>query len=317
MFKLLKVDGTDILPDEYESERDAVRDAIDKRKSLRSAILRGADLSHMQLQGVDFSHAMLKDANLSRSNLSDSRFESASMQNVDAQYVQADDAEFLRATLKGANFSGAVMHRVRFPEVKGDNMKFIQATMNRAYMQNFHGVGCDFTGAMMRNGDISYSDMEQANFGAADLDAVDMSSCRMRYSMFDVNTNLEWANLRDVNLSGCVGLIDPSDWMEENFERTDEGYRVFKVFGKTYISPEHWFISPGSVIREVVNPNRTVGCACGVNFAHKEWFGNDELPLLWECLLEWRDLPAVVVPFNTDGKARCSRLTLVGKVEED
>jgi len=30
-------------------------------------------------------------------------------------------------------------------------------------------------------------------------------------------------------------------------------------------------------------------------------------------LLAWRDLPDVVVPYGTDGKARCSRLMLLEK----
>ena len=38
---------------------------------------------------------------------------------------------------------------------------------------------------------------------------------------------------------------------------------------------------------------------------------------LWECEVEWLDLAGVVVPYNTDGKARCERLRLVRLIENN
>ena len=79
-----------------------------------------------------------------------------------------------------------------------------------------------------------------------------------------------------------------------------------------YDIPGHWTVKPGSAIEEVCNPTRTQDCGCGVNFGTKEWIKeNYPKSTVWECLIEWKDLPGVIVPYNTNGKARCERLTLI------
>ena len=43
--------------------------------------------------------------------------------------------------------------------------------------------------------------------------------------------NLSDADLRRADLSGSKGLLDAINYMEAHFERTDEGYIVYKTFG--------------------------------------------------------------------------------------
>ena len=76
--------------------------------------------------------------------------------------------------------------------------------------------------------------------------------------------------------------------------------------------PDTWKIEPASFVEEVVNPLPTIDCGCGVNFGTLGWvnanYGNADI---WRCRIRWEDLAGVVVPYNTDGKARCSRLELL------
>ena len=126
--------------------------------------------------------------------------------------------------------------------------------------------------------------------------------------------DLRWADLRGADLSGAKGLLSPSAWMEANFEFTDKGVIVYKAFGDTHYNPPgKWKIEAGEYIEEVANPNRTDDCGCGVNFATLDWISKEwgSNITVWKCLIEWRDLPAVVVPYITDGKARCERLQLI------
>ena len=106
------------------------------------------------------------------------------------------------------------------------------------------------------------------------------------------------------------------NYMEAHFERTADGYIVYKCFGGQYAPPEKWEIKPGSVIEETVNPLRTVTCGSGINAAPLDWvrcwyFGKK----IWKLLIRWEWLPGVVVPYNTDGKIRCERAELVEVVE--
>jgi hypothetical protein len=56
----------------------------------------------------------------------------------------------------------------------------------------------------------------------------------------------------------------------------------------------------------------------GVNFATyercKEYLEYLPTAPIWKCLIEWGDLPGIVVPFNPEGQARCERLRLVESV---
>ena len=103
--------------------------------------------------------------------------------------------------------------------------------------------------------------------------------------------------------------------MEAHFERTDEGYIVYKTFNSCYIVPDKWKREPGEVIEEVVNADRTCDCGCGINVAPLKWVKRNSGFTPYRLLIRWEWLPGVVVPYNTDGKIRCSRAQIIGAVE--
>ena len=121
--------------------------------------------------------------------------------------------------------------------------------------------------------------------------------------------------LSDANLSGSHGLLDAINFMEAHFERTDEGYIVYKSFGENYTAPETWKIKPGSIIEETVNCDRTTECGCGINVAPLEWVRRNGNKQPYKLLIRWEWLPGVVVPYNTDGRIRCSKAQILEAVE--
>ena len=145
----------------------------------------------------------------------------------------------------------------------------------------------------------------------ADLCGADLSSANLYHA------DLRDANLSSADLSGAKGLLSVKDWLNANFKKNKKGYIVYKAEGDTYYpAPKHWKNS--RFITEVVNPNRTNECGCGVNFATKKWIYKhypDISGNIWLCRIEWLDLGSLVVPYNTDGKARCARLRLVKQVK--
>ena len=159
--------------------------------------------------------------------------------------------------------------------------------------------------AYLNRADLSGANLSGANLSGANLSGADLSGA-----------NLNRADLSGANLSGVVGLITPQDFLK-NFDQDEKGILVWKRIGKTdYTLPSYWKISPESFLTEVVNPLPTVTCGCGVNFGTKEWARvNYETSQLWLCRINWIDLASVVVPYNTDGKARCGRLELIKKVQ--
>ena len=133
--------------------------------------------------------------------------------------------------------------------------------------------------------------------------------------------NLSWANLSEANLSGAdlseaKGLLETVNFMEAHFECVDCGYIVYKTFGGNYEPPDEWKIEPQSIIEETVNFDRCTECGSGINVAPLEWVKR-EYPnkQIWKCLIEWPWLVGVCVPYNTDGKIRCSRVRLLEVVD--
>ena len=167
------------------------------------------------------------------------------------------------------------------------------------YLRRANLSGADLSGADPRRANLSGADLSGANLSGANLSGADLSG----------------ADLRRANLSGSLGLLDAINYMEANFERTDEGYIVYKSFNSNYMAPDRWKIELGEVIEEVANPDRTCECGCGINVAPLEWVRRDNSEQPYKLLIRWEWLPGVVVPYNADGKIRCSKAQILEAVE--
>ncbi|MCU0079318.1 pentapeptide repeat-containing protein [Extibacter muris] len=157
--------------------------------------------------------------------------------------------------------------------------------------------------------DMSYADLSGANMSGADLSYADLSCADLRHA------NLSDADLRRADLSGAVGILDAIDYLGANFERTNEGYIVFKAFDSHYPAPDRWEIKEGEVITEICNPDRTCQCGCGINVAPYQRVKATHESTIYKLLIKFEWLAGVVVPFGTDGNIRTSRAQILGKVE--
>lgn len=196
-----------------------------------------------------------------------------------------------RAELAGADLEG-----VRLCERDLRNVDMHQANLRGADLMGADLSGADLRGANLRNADLRYADLREADLRGTDLRS---------------------ANINGADLSGAYGVLSPIEFLKANFETWEEGYVAYKTFGKRYTVPRGWDIRPGSVIAEVVNPDRGLLYGCGINVATLEWVrannysGRD----IWKVLIRWEWLPGVVVPYDTNGEFRCERAELVEIVE--
>ncbi len=198
---------------------------------------------------------------------------------------------------------------------------------HRLWLNNDSGERAKLIDADLIDADLSRANLSRAYLSRANLIGADLRGADLRGTYLIgayligaklIDADLSGAYLIGADLRGAEGLLDAAEWMKENFVSTSEGVIVYKAFDDTfYYAPERWEISEGAYITEVCNPNRTDECGCGVNFGTLDWTQkNVESPLsVWKCLIEWIDLVSVVVPYNTDGKARCERLRLIERLE--
>ena len=147
-------------------------------------------------------------------------------------------------------------------------------------------------GASLSDASLTDADLNDANLTGADL-----------YG----------ANLKGANLSQSKDLLMASEWLKQKFKFNKKGYIVYKAEGNPiYQPPNCWKNS--KFITEIPNPLRSQDCGCGVNFGTIDWIKNNYNitpngeTRIRRMYLHWEDLADVVVPYNTDGKARCARL---------
>lgn len=238
------------------------------------------------LSGADFRGARLLGANFSGADLT--------------------RACFAEALLWDANFSGACLESADLIDARCLRTRFARADLSHVNARGAHFSDADLTRVQAPGADFFAVRFSVARLVLADLRCADLTHAR-----------LEGANLDQADLSGALGLLDPVAWLAEHFDSTRDGLIVYKRLGQTeYPAPGHWRIEPSAILTETVNPNRTNACGCGVNFGTYEWCQvNYTDAALWKCRIRWIDLAGVVVPYNTDGKARCARLELLEPIE--
>jgi Pentapeptide repeats (8 copies) len=228
------------------------------------------------LSDSDLSHSDLSDSDLSDSDLSDS-----DLSHSDLSYSDLSHSNLFNSNLSGAGLSGA-----------------------------------NFSDADLSHSDLSHSNLFNSNLFNSNLSYSNLSDSDLSHSNLS-GANFSGANFSDADLSQCKGLLNAKKWLFDNFQKTNEGLVVYKAIGSTYRkNPENWIIEEGSYIEEIVNAHRTNECGCGVNFGTLKWIETyiDRPTSIWECLIHYEDFYGIVVPYNTDGKARCERLQLIKKI---
>jgi len=266
-----------------------------------------ADLTGADLRGVNLRETSLRDANLTWADLADANLRGADLRNTDLRSANLTNANLRVADLTNANLSNANLTdaNLRDANLTGANLRGINLT-------DADLTWADFRGANLRGANLARTNLYDVCFAGANLRGAYFYGADLS------EADLRGADLRNTDFSQSKGVLSPSEWLASNFESTDKGYIVYKTFGEYNPSPSSWKIENDSIIEEVCNFERVYGCACGINFATLNWIYENTLSpntCIWKCLIPWKDLPSVVIPYNTDGKARCERLILLEKLE--
>ena len=209
-----------------------------------------------------------------------------------------------RADLSGADLSSIDLSNVNLSRANLCGVDLNSADLSNADLSNINLSCASLSYTILRNVNLSGACLRGATLNNAVLFGANMSGADLGY-----------VDLSEVDLSGVKGLLNPIEYLEESFEKTEDGIIVYKSFGEQFALNPNWEIAEGSIIEEVVNPLPTVDCGCGINVATKEWARDESAKHpVWECLIRWEWLAGVVVPYQTDGVIRASRVQLIKPV---
>ncbi len=227
----------------------------------------------------------------------------ADLSDADLSGANLRDADLIGANLRGTNLSGTNLSGTNLSGANLSDANLRGANLRDAGLSGAGLSGAGLSGANLRGANLLDADLSGANLRDADLRDANLRG-----------TDLRGADLRGTNLSGVKGLLLAATWLARYFKSDKYGYIVYKKQQGNYTSPSNWSFNPGKILNEVPSPSRVNDCACGINFATCKWindmYGINASPI-WKCRIAWKDLTDVVVPYNTDGKARCARLELI------
>jgi hypothetical protein len=172
--------------------------------------------------------------------------------------------------------------------------------------------GSDLRGSNLRGSNLSNSDLSNSNLSNSNLRGSDLRGSDLRGS------DLRGSDLRGSNLSGAKNFFDPISYLKKNFEMTNLGLICYKTFNENYTPNPNWKIEIGAELTEIVNPNITNDCGCGINVATLQWVQNNcsRSNVIWKCLIPTEALCSIVVPINTNGKIRCGMIKLLEVIQQ-
>ena len=156
---------------------------------------------------------------------------------------------------------------------------------------------------------------KRADLRSADLSGADLSGAVLRSADLS-GADLSGADLSGADLTDAKGLPDFTKQFNllKKLERTADGYICYKTFGEHYHPPAKWTIEEGTILDEITDMNVLTTCSNGINVATLEWVKRETRGQIWKCLIRFEWLVGAVVPLESDGKFRTSRVQLIEKV---
>ena len=203
---------------------------------------RGYDFSKIEFTNVDFSGIDFSGADFSDAHLTNINFTGACLKNTIFTNVALDAVDFTNAALDGADFSGGDLRQVTWGmgvSAQGTNfsncslqgckignskqpINFINANCSNADFSHADLRQVDFTNTSFYGGNLSYCNLEGANFTSARLGGMDnMPAAKMAYT-YIANTNFNKANLFGVSfvfstIRGDVSMNETSTMEQSDF----------------------------------------------------------------------------------------------------
>ncbi|MFA0821940.1 MAG: pentapeptide repeat-containing protein [Methanomethylovorans sp.] len=147
--------------------------------------LRKGNLYEADLRGVSLIEANLQGANLRLASLQKASLIYANLRGADLNGANLQGADLLEANLKGANLRFANLQKVSLINANLQRTDLFQADLQEA----------DLIEANLQKADLIYAKLQGANLTEAKMEGADL-----KHTVFDSNSRIEEAKLKNANL---------------------------------------------------------------------------------------------------------------------
>lgn len=267
--------------------------------NLSYADLSYIDMSNIEMIGANFFRANVYMSKMNKANVSGAQFIETDLRFTDMRGINAHGAIFTDARMQSAVLKSADISEAQFFRTDCYRMDATGADAASAFFMEAKLHSAILRGASLRHANFNSANVREADFRGSDLRSVDWTSASLAYA----------------NFSQTFGMLNPSEWLRENFEVHPQTklFVVYKAKRNSYPSPASWRWTPGAVLEETCNYDPTSSQGSGIYFSTLEnvralYSDRHEI---WKALLT--GIPCV--PYDHMGSARTNELKLIKRVE--
>jgi len=201
----------------------------------------------------------------------------------------------------------------------GERADLQYADLQYADLQSADLQSADLQSADLRYADLRYADLQSADLQSANLRYADLQDADLQSADLQ-SADLQSANLQYADLQGAKNI--PSQYCTSlSILKSQKGLiTAFKYLDKGMISPyqNHEYKIGETYETDKYDTDERVLCGEGYNVATLEWCLRDtdcDLDRIY-IEVEFMASDIVTIPYNSDGKFRVRKLTVVRKLTE-
>lgn len=265
------------------------------------------------IRGINFKNCVLNDVIFRMINLKNVSFINCDIMDTNFYRSFFGNVLFDHCDISYLNFQGLnIFDQVKFTYTHGVGVNMRDCShVNRMIIVNSNFSDTNFSGCRFVESFFENSDLSRCIFNGVKF----------------VGSSFIRSNMREVDLSGSNGLLDPIDYLFDEFEWDNQDIIVYVAFDDDQDNNINWYIETHgidkkSILKSEVNYDRSDPNGCGIQVGNKKYIRSKlsnmkgDYGYIWKgkILLEW--LPGVVVPyFPMCHKIRTLRLILMEQLD--
>ena len=271
------------------------------------------DFANLPISKIRFSNCLFNKANFRSTDLRNVIFENCKMEDSNFSNSEMKSVFFHETDLKnGSNFKNSYIKYSEFRSCEASSIDFRNSTLKES----------DFCCT-----NLEYCDFSECLIAKIKFNSVNLTNGKFLGTEF-FNSKFIDSNMKYVDLTGSIGLINPTHFIHKYFQ-WDRKNNVNLIVYNIFEYPTKDF-HENQIMTEEINYDRTLEYGGGFRvfnksgikeFLDRRWgiknpSASGNIVQIWKCHIPVECLPGVVVPYSAENSFRTSYLVLKERIED-